>query len=123
RKKIQEEILAKDNLIQNLREEIQRLKESDDRKTSEIVQLTKAYETAVAAMDAAGSGLGGTNSVKTIYPSMLKRERASNKVLIQQLEEQGQKISELENKISQLESEREKQHQQQQHHHPISTSS
>ncbi|KAG0092560.1 Serine/threonine-protein kinase MRCK gamma [Podila epicladia] len=70
-----------------------------EQKNIEVVQLTKACEAAVAAMD--GPGAGG--SVKTIYPSMLKRERASNKVLIQQLEEQGEKITELENKIKQLE--------------------
>ncbi|KAF9318271.1 hypothetical protein BG003_011581 [Podila horticola] len=71
-----------------------------EQKSIEVVQLTKACEAAVAAMDGPGANGG---SVKTIYPSMLKRERASNKVLIQQLEEQGEKITELEIKIKQLE--------------------
>ncbi|KAG0014157.1 hypothetical protein BGZ82_001881 [Podila clonocystis] len=71
-----------------------------EQKSIEVIQLTKACEAAVAAMDGPGANGG---SVKTIYPSVLKRERASNKVLIQQLEEQGEKITELENKIKQLE--------------------
>ncbi|KAG0357385.1 Serine/threonine-protein kinase MRCK gamma [Podila minutissima] len=99
RKRLEGELRAAEEARNALHASLTTANEKLEQKNIEVVQLTKACEAAVAAMD--GPGAGG--SVKTIYPSMLKRERASNKVLIQQLEEQGEKITELENKIKQLE--------------------
>ncbi|KAK3807158.1 MAG: hypothetical protein JOS17DRAFT_574812 [Linnemannia elongata] len=97
---LRQQIDAKNTLQQSLNKALEALENKD----AEVVQLTKACEAAVAAMDPSTGTNGG--SVRTIYPSMLKRERASNKVLVQQLEEQGEKITELENKIKQLEQEK-----------------
>ncbi|KAG9062587.1 Serine/threonine-protein kinase MRCK alpha [Linnemannia hyalina] len=97
---LRQQIDAKNALQQSLNKALEALENKD----AEVVQLTKACEAAVAAMDSSTGTNGG--SVRTIYPSMLKRERASNKVLVQQLEEQGEKITDLENKIKQLEQEK-----------------
>ncbi|KAF9302164.1 Serine/threonine-protein kinase MRCK gamma [Mortierella antarctica] len=99
RKRLEGELRTAEEARNALHASLTTANEKLEQKNIEVVQLIKACEAAVAAMD--GPGAGG--SVKTIYPSMLKRERASNKVLIQQLEEQGEKITELENKIKQLE--------------------
>ena len=101
RKRLEGELRTAEESRNALQASLATANEKLEQKNIEIVQLTKACEAAVAAMDA-GPGVNG-GSVKTIYPSMLKRERASNKVLIQQLEEQGEKITELEIKIKQLE--------------------
>ncbi|KAF9970210.1 Serine/threonine-protein kinase MRCK gamma [Actinomortierella ambigua] len=109
RQKLQAELTADRATISALQREKEKMAEAIERKDAEIHQLTKACEAAVAAIDAGNSVATGGSSVKTIYPSMLKRERASNKVLIQQLEEQGEKIAEMENKIAALERDRERQ--------------
>ncbi|KAI9241633.1 MAG: hypothetical protein BYD32DRAFT_405578 [Podila humilis] len=101
RKRLEAELRTAEESRSALQASLATANEKLEQKNIEVVQLTKACEAAVAAMDA-GPGING-GSVKTIYPSMLKRERASNKVLIQQLEEQGEKITELEIKIKQLE--------------------
>ncbi|KAF8939182.1 Serine/threonine-protein kinase MRCK gamma [Dissophora ornata] len=105
RKRLEEELLQQSESKSALQESFNKALEKLDQKDSEVAQLTKACEVAVAAMDATSTGTNG-GSVRTIYPSMLKRERASNKVLVQQLEEQGEKITELENKIKLLEQEK-----------------
>ncbi|KAF9134137.1 Serine/threonine-protein kinase MRCK alpha [Mortierella sp. 14UC] len=98
---LRQQIEAKNTLQLSLNKALEALEQKD----AEVTQLTKACEAAVAAMDASSTGTNG-GSARTIYPSMLKRERASNKVLVQQLEEQGEKITELENKIKLLEQEK-----------------
>ncbi|KAG0221893.1 Serine/threonine-protein kinase MRCK gamma [Actinomortierella wolfii] len=108
RQKLQAELTAERATIAALQQDKEKAAEAIERKDAEIQQLTKACEAAVAAIDSGGAAGAGGGSVKTIYPSMLKRERASNKVLIQQLEEQGEKIAELENKIILLEREKER---------------
>ncbi|KAF9925197.1 Serine/threonine-protein kinase MRCK alpha [Linnemannia zychae] len=105
RKRLEEEVRQQTDSKNALQESLSKALEALEHKEAEVTQLTKACEAAVAAMDASASGVNG-GSVRTIYPSMLKRERASNKVLVQQLEEQGEKITELENKIKQLEQEK-----------------
>ncbi|KAG0201327.1 Serine/threonine-protein kinase MRCK alpha [Mortierella sp. GBA30] len=105
RKRLEDEICQQEAARTALQNSLNKTMERLEQKESEVAQLTKACEAAVAAMDASSTGANGGGSVRTIYPSMLKRERASNKVLIQQLEEQGEKITELENKIKLLEQE------------------
>ncbi|KAF9349541.1 Serine/threonine-protein kinase MRCK gamma [Mortierella sp. AD094] len=110
RRRLEEElnqhIEARSTLQGSLNKAVEKLNQRD----IEVAQLTKACEAAVAAMDSSPAGVNGNGSVRTIYPSMLKRERASNKVLVQQLEEQGEKITELENTIKQLEQDKGRQH-------------
>ncbi|KAK3836780.1 MAG: hypothetical protein J3R72DRAFT_200372 [Linnemannia gamsii] len=105
RKRLEEEVRQQVDAKNTLQQSLNKALEALEQKEAEVAQLTKACEAAVAAMDASSVGANG-GSVRTIYPSMLKRERASNKVLVQQLEEQGEKITELENKIKQLEQEK-----------------
>ncbi|KAG0295129.1 Serine/threonine-protein kinase MRCK alpha [Dissophora globulifera] len=102
RKRLEEELRQQTEARSALKSSLNNALEKLEQKDLEVAQLTKACEAAVVAMDASSSGANG-GSVRTIYPSMLKRERASNKVLVQQLEEQGEKITELENKIKVLE--------------------
>ncbi|KAG0203066.1 Serine/threonine-protein kinase MRCK alpha [Mortierella sp. NVP41] len=102
RKRLEDELRQQTDTKNTLQQSLNKALEALEQKESEVAQLTRACEAAVAAMDASSTGTNG-GSVRTIYPSMLKRERASNKVLVQQLEEQGEKITELENKIKQLE--------------------
>ncbi|KAG0356305.1 hypothetical protein BC939DRAFT_1008 [Gamsiella multidivaricata] len=106
RKRLEEELHQQNEARATLQESLNKALENLDQKDNEVVQLTKACEIAAAAMDPSSVGANGGGSIKTIYPSMLKRERASNKMLTQQLEEQGEKITELENKIKQLEQEK-----------------
>ncbi|KAG0257777.1 Serine/threonine-protein kinase MRCK alpha [Mortierella polycephala] len=110
RKRLEEEIRqqgeARATLQGSLNKALVRLEQRD----SEVAQLKKACEAAVATMDASPASANSGGSVRTIYPSMLKRERASNKALIQQLEEQGEKITELESKIKMLEQDRGRSH-------------
>ncbi|KAG0289945.1 Serine/threonine-protein kinase MRCK alpha, partial [Linnemannia gamsii] len=105
RKRLEDDLRQQNDAKNTLQQSLNRALEALENKDVEVVQLTRACEAAVAAMDASSTGTNG-GSVRTIYPSMLKRERASNKVLVQQLEEQGEKITELENKIKQLEQEK-----------------
>ncbi|ORZ28801.1 hypothetical protein BCR41DRAFT_316294 [Lobosporangium transversale] len=107
RKRLEEDLHQHAEARANLQESLNKALEKLEQRDVEVAQLTKACE---VAMDASASGANGGGSVRTIYPSMLKRERASNKVLIQQLEEQGEKITELENKIKHLEQEKGRQH-------------
>ncbi|KAF9209748.1 Serine/threonine-protein kinase MRCK gamma [Haplosporangium sp. Z 27] len=109
RKKLEGELNQQSEARLTLQESLNKALEKLDQREAEVAQLTKAYETAVTAMDSSLAP-NGNGSVRTIYPSMLKRERASNKVLVQQLEEQGEKITELENTIKQLEQEKGRQH-------------
>ncbi|KAF9436878.1 Serine/threonine-protein kinase MRCK alpha [Entomortierella beljakovae] len=106
RKRLEEELHQQNEARSALQESLTKTLEKMEQKDIEIAQLTKACEVAVSAMDPSSGGANGNGSVRTIYPSMLKRERASNKVLVQQLEEQGEKITELENIIKQLEQEK-----------------
>ncbi|KAF9424647.1 Serine/threonine-protein kinase MRCK alpha, partial [Podila epigama] len=105
RTRLEGELRTSEDARVSLQNSLSKATEQLEKKNVEVAQLTKACEAAVAAMDNAAAAGANGGSVKTIYPSMLKRERASNKVLIQQLEEQGEKITELENKIKQLEQE------------------
>ncbi|KAF9956115.1 Serine/threonine-protein kinase MRCK alpha [Mortierella alpina] len=111
RKRLEDDISQLSEARNALQDALGKAMERLEQRDSEVAQLTKACEAAVAAMDASSSGANGGGSVRTIYPSMLKRERASNKVLVQQLEEQGEKITELENKIKLLEQEQGRHHQ------------
>ncbi|KAF9116127.1 Serine/threonine-protein kinase MRCK alpha [Mortierella sp. AM989] len=111
RKRLEEELSQQNEARSTLQESLSKALEKLHQRDAEVAQLTKACEAAVAAvMDPSTPGVNGNGSVRTIYPSMLKRERASNKVLVQQLEEQGEKITELENKIKQLEQDKGRQH-------------
>ncbi|KAG9326931.1 hypothetical protein KVV02_001881 [Mortierella alpina] len=111
RKRLEDDISQMSEARNVLQDALGKAMERLEQRDSEVAQLTKACEAAVAAMDASSSGANGGGSVRTIYPSMLKRERASNKVLVQQLEEQGEKITELESKIKLLEQEQGRHHQ------------
>ncbi|KAK3823587.1 MAG: hypothetical protein J3Q66DRAFT_145336 [Benniella sp.] len=104
RKKLEEELHQLNEARNALQGSLDKALEKLGQKDIEVLQLTKACEAAVTAMDVSSTGTNG--SARTIYPSMLKRERASNKVLIQQLEEQGDKVTELENKVKLLEQEK-----------------
>jgi len=111
RKKLEDELKHLSEAQTILQAALTKTQEKLEQRDVEVAQLTKACEAAVAAMDSSSSsGPNGSGSVRTIYPSMLKRERASNKVLVQQLEEQGEKITELEGKIKTLEQEKSRQH-------------
>ncbi|KAF9182502.1 Serine/threonine-protein kinase MRCK alpha [Haplosporangium sp. Z 11] len=110
RKRLEEEIRQQSEARATLQESLNKALERLEQRDNEVTQLTKACEAAVAAMDASPASANNGGSVRTIYPSMLKRERASNKVLIQQLEEQGEKITELESKIKTLEQDRGRNH-------------
>ncbi|KAG0333491.1 Serine/threonine-protein kinase MRCK alpha [Podila humilis] len=110
RKRLQNDLKAAEDARTVLQQSLTSANEKLEQKNIEVIQLTKACEAAVAAMDGPGAAGANGGSVKTIYPSMLKRERASNKVLVQQLEEQGSKITELENKIKVLEQDAGRQH-------------
>ncbi|KAF9175522.1 Serine/threonine-protein kinase MRCK alpha [Mortierella sp. AD010] len=107
RKRLEEELNQHIEARSTLQESLNKALEKLEQRDIEVAQLTKACE---MAMDSSTAGVNGNGSVRTIYPSMLKRERASNKVLVQQLEEQGEKITELENKIKQLEQDKGRQH-------------
>lgn len=111
RKKLEDELRHLSEAQTTLQATLAKAQEKLEQRDVEVAQLTKACEAAVAAMDSSSlAGPNGGGSVRTIYPSMLKRERASNKVLVQQLEEQGEKIAELEGKIKTLEQEKSRQH-------------
>ncbi|KAG0056024.1 Serine/threonine-protein kinase MRCK alpha [Gryganskiella cystojenkinii] len=110
RKKLEEELRQINESRATLQSSLSKIQEKLEQRDIEVAQLTKACEAAVAAIDSSSSsGPNGNGSVRTIYPSMLRRERASNKVLVQQLEEQGEKITELESKIKQLEQDKSRQ--------------
>lgn len=104
RKRLEEELHQQSEARTSLQTSLDKALEKLEQRDVEVIQLTKACEAAVTAMDSTSNGTNG--SARTIYPSMLKRERASNKVLLQQLEEQGEKITELENNIKLLEQEK-----------------
>ncbi|KAI1302835.1 Serine/threonine-protein kinase MRCK alpha [Mortierella claussenii] len=111
RKRLEDDLHQQSEARSALHDSLNKALEKLEQRDVEVAQLTKACEAAVAAMDASSAGPNSGGSVRTtIYPSMLKRERASNKVLIQQLEEQGEKITELENQIKQLEQDKSRQH-------------
>ncbi|KAF9581611.1 Rho-associated protein kinase 2 [Lunasporangiospora selenospora] len=106
RKRLEEDLRQQTEAKEKSLTALGKASEQLEQKDVEILQLTKACEVAVVAMDSTSTTATNGGSVRTIYPSMLKRERASNKVLIQQLEEQGEKIADLESKIRLLEQEK-----------------